>query len=96
MSNIQVQSITFMDDGLVVTYMDVDTDIRVEGKVVRSSQLSVSAKHPDYRDDIEGLHARVVRVLKNALEDFEESDPVNPDDARPPSQDEQELGMGHG
>ena len=50
----------------------------------------------DYRDDIEGLHHRAVRMLKNALEDFEESDTVDPEDTRNPDAEEQEMGMGQG
>lgn len=92
--SIEVQSITFMEDGVVVQYIDTATDVRVKGQVVRQTQLSLSAKHPDYRDDIEGLHVKAVRMLKNALEDFEESDPVLPSDA--PDVDEAEKGMGYG
>jgi hypothetical protein len=91
---LEIQSITFMQDGIVVQFLDVSSDIRNKGALVLSRQLSISAAHPDYRDDIEGLHHRAVRVLKNALEDFEDTDPVDP--AAAPDEEEQELGMGHG
>lgn len=92
---IDVQSVTFMQDGIVVQYMDLASDVRVKGALVRSQQLSLSSAHPDYRDDIEALHSRVVRVLKNALEDFEDSDPVDPETDQP-DEDEEARGMGYG
>lgn len=92
---LEVQSLTFVQGGIVVQYMDLASDVRVKGALVLSRQLSISAGHPDYGEDIETLHARVVRVLKNALEDFEDSDPVDTE-AEQPNDDEQAMGMGYG
>lgn len=92
---IEVQSVTFLQDGMVVQYMEMPTDVRVKGALVRHQQLTLSAGHPDYRDDIEGVHHKVVRALKNALEDFEDSDPFDPREEAP-DDDAEERGMGAG
>ena len=93
---IQIASVTFVDGAAVVQYMDTATDVRVKGSVVLQHQITLSAQHPDYRDDIESLHHKVSRIVANALEDFAESEPVEPRDLDGPSEEEQEQGMGHG
>lgn len=85
----RINTIAFEPEGLVVTYLDVATDVRVEGKVILNHQAMISGAHPDYADDIEALHHQAKRLLQNALEDFAESAPFSPDDV-----DDDDRGMG--
>lgn len=85
----EVQSVVFDPDGLVIQYM-TSTDVRVGGKLMATHQLHLHATHPDYRDDREGLHDRLERILRSALEDFNESEPWEPEE----EDDDNEEGMG--
>jgi hypothetical protein len=90
-SEYEINSVQFSDDGVAIQYMEVPDDIRVKGMVVRTSYLTVSAAHPDYREDIALLHGRAVKVLRNVLEDFNDSEPYVPE--KEPDEDE-DGGMG--
>lgn len=89
MSERSITQVSFEDGGLVVQYLDTE-DVRVQGKVALAHQLSVSASHPDYREDMEALYRKVQRLLDNVLEDFENSEPFTPDD----EDDDDMKGMG--
>lgn len=91
MAEIQVQTISFDPGGIAIAYIEVPTDVRVKGAVVMQRQLSLSAEHPDYSEDISTLHHRAVKVLRNALEDFHDSEPYTPGDEH---DDDDERGMG--
>ena len=91
---IEISGVTFTQGGLIIQWIDLETDVRVKGYVVHQHQVTLDAEHPDYRADIQGLHDKAVRVLRNALEDFEESEPERPDLG--PTEEQVELGMGHG
>lgn len=93
MAEIQINAIAFEPGGLVVSYIEIPTDVRVKGAVVMQRQVSLSAEHPDYAEDISSLHSRVVKVLRNALEDFHDSDPYTPGDDED-DDDDDERGMG--
>lgn len=90
MADIEVHSVTFLEDGIVVQYME-STDVRVKGAVFKTQTLNVSSRHPDYAEDIDGLQRKVVKVLRNALEDFNDSEPYTPD---VDDEEEDERGMG--
>lgn len=77
---LQISTIAFERDGLVVTYLDTATDVRVNGKVILSHQAMLSLDHPDYGEDAQLLHRQAVRLLQNALEDFANSAPYEPQD----------------
>ena len=88
----QIHSVQFGEDGCAIAYMQVPTDIRVQGRVIASHQVQLHASHPDYRADIRELADLAQKVLTNALEDFNASDPFIPglgDD-----EDDDERGMG--
>jgi len=87
---IEVDSVTFQDGALLVSFMRVPTDVRVGGMVAQHHQVRLDARHPDYREDMEDLHRKAVRVLKNALEDFAESEPYEPSN----DDDDDDRGMG--
>lgn len=93
MSEIQINSIVFSDEGMAIQYITVPDDIRVKGQAVATHQLQLLAGHADYREDIESLHTRAVKALRNALEDFHESEPYVP--AKDSEDDEDDdRGMG--
>lgn len=87
---IEVDSVAFHEGAMVIAYMRVPTDVRADGALAQQHQLRLSSRHPDYRDDMEELHRKAVKVLKNALEDFEESEPFEPEQ----QDDDDERGMG--
>lgn len=88
----QIYDVTFSDDGVAFQYVVVPDDVRVKGRAVMSHVLQLSAGHPDYREDIRDLHDRARRVLRNALEDFHDSEPwEKPQDD---DEDDDERGMG--
>lgn len=91
MSDLRIFSLTFEPEGVIVSYMDAETDVRVEGQVILQHQIRIHGAHPDYGDDIESLMHRASKLLKNALEDFASSDPWKPEDEEDP---DDEKGMG--
>lgn len=90
--SLEIHSVQFGEDGLAITFMDVPTDVRVEGRVIQTRSLQLHASHPDYRADMEDLHRRAERVLRNALEDFADSPPFDPE--KPGDDEDDEKGMG--
>lgn len=92
MGEIEISSIQFADEGIAIQYVEIPNDIRVQGQVVVNHQVQLSADHPDYRDDIVSLHTRAVKVLRNALEDFANSEPYVP--AKDDIDDDEDRGMG--
>lgn len=89
---IEVSSITFSDEGFAISYIELPTDVRVEGRLALTHQIQLHAAHPDYREDMERLHDRAVRAIRNALEDYASSEPYVP--ATENDDDDDELGMG--
>lgn len=88
-SDIEIESVTFAPQGIVITFFEPD-NVRVDGAVVVTRQISLSKKHPDYAEDMDRLHDKVVRVLRNALEDWSESPAWRPEE----EDDDDERGMG--
>lgn len=86
-----IGGITFDEQGLVIHYTS-STDVRVGGRLLQTHSLHLHRSHPDYGEDMEALHLKAERILKNALEDFEESEPwVPPADD---NEEDDERGMG--
>ena len=67
---------------------DDDSDPYLEDLV--RELAAVYADHPDYREDLQNLQDHARRVLRNALEDFEESEPFVPGEG---SDEDDERGM---
>lgn len=89
MSEIEIHAIQFGEAGVVIQYMEIPTDVRVQGQLILSHSIQLHAGHPDYRDDIDLLHRKAVKAVRNALEDFHSSEPYVPE-----SEEDDERGMG--
>lgn len=92
MTEYKIHSVIFEHDSLVIGYIELPTDVRVEGQAILQRQMRLMLTHPDYSEDAVRLEDRVVRVLRNALEDFTESAPYEP--GPEPDSDDDEKGMG--
>lgn len=93
MGEIQIHAITFDDGGMTIQYVQLPEDVRVKGQLVQTHVLTLSASHPDYREDTESLHTRAAKALRNALQDFAVSEPHEPEPDYD-SDDDDERGMG--
>jgi hypothetical protein len=87
--DITILAVSWTPEGLSIQY-GTATDVRAQGHLMAQHVLNLHHEHPDYREDMGKLHDRAVRILQNALEDFEESPPGRPDD----EDDDDERGMG--
>jgi hypothetical protein len=87
LEKIDVVGIRFEEQALVIQYQ-LPTDVR--RSMVVSSQLMLDRGHPDYGDDYENLLHKARKVLVNALDDFDQSEPWEP----PEEDDDQDRGMG--
>lgn len=85
---IAIDTITFTDQGLAITYMD-NADVRVDGKVTVAHQIQLHHSHPDYREDAERLAELAQAVVRNALEDWADSPAYQPE-----PDDDSDRGMG--
>jgi len=95
----QIHQITFGADerGPIVHVAYFDTDnLRVGGNVALVTTAEISLNHPDYAEDATVLSEVALRLLNNALEDFEESGPWEPPKVRRREVDDEGMGMGHG
>lgn len=92
-SRLEIFSINFDLDAVMVAYMRAPEDVRVEGQVALQHTARLDLAHPDYAEDAETLRRLVQRMLSNALEDFHASDPWLPGED---DDDEDERGMGDG
>lgn len=82
----EITNVGFDPEGLLIQYMAKD-DVRVGGRVLLQHQLRAHASHPDYREDMALLHDLALRVLRNILEDFNESEPHVPETDVEPDED---------
>lgn len=75
-----ISSVTFMEDGsVVIVYMDPSSDVRNRGLVAVSHQAHIArGGNQDYAQEIDDLNDAAVRLLNDALEDFDETEPVGP------------------
>lgn len=88
----EIFSIQFDVDNIVMAYMQVPDDVRVQGLVGIQHQIRMDLGHPDYAEDADLLRRHAQRMLANALEDFNNSEPFDPDE----DDDDDERGMGDG
>ena len=91
MADVEILGIQFQEEGMVISFIG-DDDVRVGGRSIMQRTISLSVKHPDYADDMVALHHKAVKVLKNALDDFDSSEPYVPDLGD--DDDDDEKGMG--
>ena len=89
---LEIFSINFDPESVIVAYMHVPTDVRVDGKVQLQRQARIDLGHPDYADDADMLQRLAQRLLANALEDFEASEPWVPPEADEEPDDERGMG----
>jgi hypothetical protein len=89
----EIFSIQLDVDNVVIAYMNVPNDVRVEGMVGLQHQIRIDLAHPDYADDADLLRRHAQRMLANALDDFHNSEPW-----MPPADDDEDddRGMGDG
>lgn len=83
-SNLTVASIAFSEEGAVlVSYMETTTGVRNRGLLVQSHQLQIAPGEggTDYGDEIEDVRDAILRLLRDALEDFANTDAVALEDA---------------
>jgi hypothetical protein len=76
-----VSSVQFIEDGSVVlVYMDPSSDVRNRGLVVQSHQIHIARGQDakDYGDEIDMLVDAAKRLLDDALDDWESTEPVGP------------------
>lgn len=95
-SELRIHAIAFDDDGISFQFIRLPDDVRVDGRVVMSSQAQASLGHPDYAEDAELLMGHAQRMLKNILEDWQSSEPYMPPSDDDDDDDDDEQGMGFG
>ena len=89
----EIFAVQFDVDNVVVSYMTIPNDVRVNGMVGLQHQIRMDLGHPDYAEDAATLRQLAGRMLRNALDDFHNSDPFDPDIE---DDDDDERGMGDG
>lgn len=92
MSDIRISHIAFSEDGVSIGFIDLATDVRPDSSVVRHTQFDIGNDHPDYRDAIEKLQRRAVRLVEDSMENWEAAIPFVP--SEPGDDDEDSPGMG--
>ena len=83
--SVVVASIVFSSEGpVLVTYMDEVQDIRNRGLLVQTHQIEIAPGDDgrDYGDEIQDVKDAVMRLLKDALEDFATTPPSDPANER--------------
>lgn len=91
-SRLEIFSINFDVDAVMVAYMRAPEDVRVDGQVALQHTARLDLGHADYAEDAETLRRLAQRMLSNALQDFHDSEPWTPE----PEDDDDEVGMGDG
>ncbi len=72
----QISQIAFTPDGVVITYLDLATDVRNEGRLLAHHVLHIDASSGrDYLDEVENLQEAAKALLADALEDFHNTEP---------------------
>lgn len=89
-TTIEIHSIVFSPDGMAIQFMELPTDVRVQGRAVLQRTLQLHASHSDYREDMAALHRLAVNAVKNGLDDWAESEPYVPDEEH----EDDDRGMG--
>ena len=79
MTDLTVASIAFSEEGAVlVSYMETSTGVRNRGLLVQTHQLQIAPGNggADYGDEIEDVLDAILRLLRDALEDFATTEAV--------------------
>lgn len=90
MTEIQIHQISFGDNTVEIGYTVFPEEMRVGGKVTMFRTVGINILHPDYGEDADLLMRQAQRMLRNVLEDYDESEPFDPSD----QEDEEDRGMG--
>jgi hypothetical protein len=77
LSQLQIGSITFDGDRIAIDYVDPDNDLRNEGLVMQTHQLTV-LRSPAYADEIDALQEAALALLHDALDDYRDTEAVRP------------------
>lgn len=83
--SLEVSTIQFAEDGSVlVTFMDTVEDIRNRGLVVQTHQVHVfpGKGGRDYGDEIEDIREAAKRLVKDAMDDFNHTEPAEGEEWR--------------
>lgn len=89
-SRLEIFSVSLDPEAVIVNYMHVPEDVRVNGAVQIQRTARLEMGHPDYAEDAETLRRLAQRMLANALEDFDASEPWVP--AEEPDDDDRGMG----
>lgn len=85
----EVAGVQFADEGISISYMVLPDDVRLSGALFAQHTLNIAEAHPNFTDEIDQIRTQLTVLLREALDDFAESDPVEPDD-----DEDDERGMG--
>lgn len=91
-----IRAIHFDDEPaqVVIQYMHLPSDVRAKGHLVATHTLAIGDVE-GWHNEIRDLRMAAQTLLADALEDFEESDPLDMEDVFSDiDPDELELGMG--
>lgn len=85
-----ILNVSFADEGMIITYMDVPGDVRAEGALIAQHQLAVSGQR--YLEELAEVYEVCQRTLTDMLDDFGSALPYEPgpDD----DDDDDDRGMG--
>lgn len=92
-SHVEIFAVQFDEESAIFNYMHVPTDVRANGNVALQHTARLDLVHPDYAEDAETLRRICQRMLNNALDDFNNSEPWVPEDE---DEEDDDRGMGDG
>jgi hypothetical protein len=79
MSDLVVSSLVFSEAGVELTFMQLPKDVRDQGRLVRQQTLVVNYGSPVGKE-LEALREDVESFADEALDAFNESSPIEPED----------------
>lgn len=89
---IHILGMQFTEAGIEFTFFDGDS-IRKDGALQVVSTLNV-APHPDYAEELADIKEKAEALVKDAMEDWHTSPPVDLAEDEGGDQDEPGMGMG--
>lgn len=75
MSELVIRGVVIDTDSISIEYMAIPDDVRHNGRVMQQHTLVV-ARHPEYQDEIDALEDAALELLRDALEDYQNTEPV--------------------
>lgn len=90
----EIRAVAFDEDEVQIQYMHIPNDVRYKGALVASHTLVVSGRHQGWHNEIADLKNAAYELLTDALDDFENADPMPLEDMFPSEDDDDERGMG--